>query len=228
MNGLGRLVKSSVGAKAIMAVTGAGLIVFVIVHLLGNLQIFLGQDAYNSYAQKLQDMGALLWVARAGLLLLFVTHISLAFRLWRANTAARPVPYQFPQQTLASNPAAKTMWLTGAVIFWFVIYHLVHFTFGGIQHDSYALVDSQGRHDVYNMVVRGFRNPAVAITYVVAQAFLGMHLFHGGSSFFQSLGLNHPKYNAIIRKTGLVVAVFVVAGNVLIPLTILFGIVRPV
>ncbi len=229
MKGLGRLFSSSIGSKTIVAFTGIGLMGFVIVHMLGNLQIFLGRDKLNGYAELLKATGGLLWFARFCLLALFVVHFLVALKLWRANVAARPVGYQYGRKTLETNAAAKTMWLSGLVILAFVVYHLLHFTLGVVQHDNFTLIDSSkgyDRHDVYGMVVAGFKNPLVSASYLVAQVFLGMHLYHAGSSMFQTFGLNHPRYNGIYNRVGFVVAVVVVVGNVSIPLAVLLGLIK--
>ncbi|HKB40785.1 MAG TPA: succinate dehydrogenase cytochrome b subunit [Gemmataceae bacterium] len=219
--------RSSIGRKALMAVTGLGLLGFVIVHMIGNFQVYEGPDALNAYAKMLREMPALLWVARLTLLLLFVAHIYLGITLYRENRAARPVGYvrfQYDQATIAT----RTMLLSGLVILAFVIFHLLHFTLGAVQPENFAgrhHFDHLGRPDVYAMVVRGFRNPVITISYVVAQLFLGLHLYHAVPSMFQSVGLKHPRYNPLIEKLGLIVALIIVIGNISMPLSILFGII---
>jgi succinate dehydrogenase / fumarate reductase, cytochrome b subunit len=220
------LLRSSIGSKAVVAVTGLGLMLFVIGHMLGNLQVFLGRDALNSYAQGLKDMPAVLWTVRLGLLLFFVTHVVLALKLYRDNRAARPEGYVYGRRYAATNPAARTMFWTGLAVLFFLIYHLLHFTFGTIQGATFAgnlrdpLLD---RPDVYAMVVLGFQNPLVVLSYVLANLCLGVHLYHAGSSIFQTLGMNHPKYNPAYRRVGPIVALVVTAGNVLMPVLIFFG-----
>jgi succinate dehydrogenase / fumarate reductase cytochrome b subunit len=235
MNVLLRPWRSSLGAKYVMAVTGIGLIGFVVAHMLGNLLIYLGPDALNSYAHALKDKPALLWPARIGLLTIFVIHIFLGIRLKQQNQSARGVPYVY-EDTVQANWASRHMLLTGLVVLAFVVFHLAHFTFGVVTkytdpqtgevtnyldlHDTHDTKDPT-RHDVYRMVVAGFRSLPITLTYLVAQIFLWLHLWHGGSSWFQSLGINHPAYNPLIRAFGPVLATIVLIGNCSIPLAVL-------
>jgi len=225
MSRIARFVNSSIGAKTLVALTGAGLFLFVVVHMLGNLQVYLGPDALNAYAKKLKDLPALLWPARLGLLLLVVVHIAVALRLAIANRRARKVGYD-RRATIQATPASLTMVWTGPLIAAFVVYHLLHFTFGAIYPEAYHGTDAQGRHDVYRMVVLGFRNPLIALSYIVAMIFLGLHLRHGIASLFQTLGLRHPAYDGLIERSGLVLAWIIVIGNVSIPVSIWIGLVR--
>lgn len=225
MNLLLRPLRTSVGSKYVMALTGLGLIGFVLVHMVGNLLIFLGRDALNAYAKSLEDKGALLWAARGGLLAIFLVHVVLGLRLTRQNQAARGTPYA-REDTLRASWASRHMLLTGMVVLAFLIYHLLHFTFGVTDPENYKNVlarDSTNRPDVAEMVVRGFARLPVALGYVVAQVFLCLHLWHGGSSWFQSLGLNQPAYNPLLRAIGPGLALLVLVGNSSIPLAILLG-----
>jgi succinate dehydrogenase / fumarate reductase cytochrome b subunit len=242
MNELFRPLRSSLGAKYVMAVTGVGLIGFVVAHMTGNLLIYLGPDALNSYAKSLQDHPALLWSARLGLLTIFLIHVVLASRLTLYNERARGVRYVY-EDTVVASWSARHMMLTGLVLLAFIVFHLAHFTFGVVTtytdpatgeeisyldlHDvkdpaRHAPGESP-RHDVYRMVVAGFRVPWITVTYLFAQFFLWMHLWHGGSSWFQSLGLNHPAYDPLIRAVGPVLATAVLVGNCSIPLAVLSG-----
>lgn len=229
---------SSITSKAVMAVTGLGLVGFVILHMLGNLQMFLGQDAVNRYAKFLKDQGGLLWIARSGLLVIFVAHIYIGLRLKLQNVAARPTPYTF-RNTIRATLASRTMALTGLVILAFVIYHLAHFTFAVTQQativdskgfaqtvDYLQLKDNQGRHDVYAMTIYGFKNAGVSLAYIVAMIVLGFHLSHGIGSLFQTLGINHSRYTPLINFGGKVVAILIVVVNCSMPLAVLLGIVK--
>lgn len=221
-------IKSSVGAKHVMAITGLGLALFVLVHMLGNLSIYLGRDALNTYAEGLQSMPAVVWAARAGLLVLVLVHLSAAMRLTALNRAARPVKYQVFKPS-ATPFYARAMASTGIILVAFIIYHLLHFTVGSVMADAYQTyekIEGYERHDVYSMVVLGFQNVAVAMSYVLAMVLLCMHLAHGVSSFFQSLGLSHPKYRGFIRKVGPVYALIILIGNCSIPLSVLAGIIK--
>jgi succinate dehydrogenase / fumarate reductase cytochrome b subunit len=223
MNRLSRLVRSSVGAKYIMAVTGLGLMIFVIGHMSGNLLIYGGKEALNSYAHGLTEHPVLLWTARGGLLAIFLTHLLLAFRLTQEDAAARPIRYVH-EDTIQASWASRHMLLTGFVILAFVIYHLLHFTFGVVDPSHFkALKQDPKQYDVAEMVVQGFSQPMIAGIYIVAQLLLGAHLWHGGSSWLQHLGLNGRGYDLLVNKIGPVVAVVIVVGNCSIPLAILMG-----
>lgn len=215
---------SSVTAKIGMAVTGAGLVGFVVAHMLGNLQIFLGQEALNAYAYKLKSMPALLWVARSGLILLFGGHLGLAFYLRKLNKAARPLKYAFADPVEASF-ASRTMLLSGLVIFTFLIYHLLHFTLGVTNPDTHHLVDANGHHDVYSMVVLSFQNVLISGAYIVAMLFLGLHLSHAISSMIQTLGFVSGESRAWIERIGIAMAGVLMVGNISIPLSVLLGLV---
>jgi succinate dehydrogenase / fumarate reductase cytochrome b subunit len=227
---------TSVGMKATTAVTGALLTGFVIVHLIGNLKVLAGPESINSYARALKDLGPLLWLARGGLLTVFVVHVVLALWLAKRSAAARPIPYQFKARIQATRASLSMPW-TGLAIFAFAIFHLAHFTFGWIRttpakstmtgeliDSNYLdLVDAQGRHDVYTMMVRGFQNPYVAVIYLVAMALLFIHLKHGIGSVFQSLGLNAPRIQPFLRWFSLTVAAVIVLGNIAIVVLVWMG-----
>jgi succinate dehydrogenase / fumarate reductase cytochrome b subunit len=217
--------KSSLGSKYVMAVTGLGLVGFVIVHMLGNLQLFLGPDALNAYAKSLKSIPELLWAARLGLLAIFVLHIVYSIRLTLHNRAARPIPYAFTKQYREATFASRTMIYTGLVLLAFVIFHLAQYTFFLIDPSYMNLEDAQHRHDVYRMTIYGFRNPVVTASYVLAMFFLALHLSHGFQSAFQSLGLNHPRWMPLLKKTSLAIAVIVFTGNISMPLFVLFRLV---
>lgn len=227
MSWMTRTLGSSIGAKAVMAITGVALVGFVIAHMAGNLLVFAGKDAFNDYAETLQSLGALLWVARIGLLAAVALHIGSAIRLNKLNAEARPVAYRVITPSVSSY-ATRTMKYSGYILFAFIVYHLLHFTLGVTDPDAYALtetVDGVKRHDVYAMVVAGFKNPIVSISYIVAMLLLSMHLSHGVSSLFQSLGVNHPKYNDAIGKVGPAVGALVALGFISIPAGVLAGVV---
>ncbi len=216
--------KSSILSKVVMAITGVVLVAFVIGHMLGNLQIFMGQDQMNTYAEKLQAMGALLWAVRGALLLCAVLHIVTSLYLKKLNLDARPVKYVF-NNTVQATLSSRTMIYSGLAIFFFLLYHLLHFTIGAVQPENFKtqFVDALGRPDVYTMVILGFKNAFVTISYALAMIFLAFHLNHSISSAFQTLGINHPKYNPLIKGLGPVVAIVVAVGYLSIPLSILFG-----
>ena len=212
----------SISVKVAMALTGAGLILFVSVHMLGNLQIYLGQDAINAYAKKLKDMPVLLWVARSGLIAIFVAHIALAITLKIRNQVARPRRYEV-EYSATSTLASRTMTSSGLVILAFLIYHLLHFTFGVTDPQSQQLVDARGRHDVYSMVVLGFQNVYVSVAYLVAMVFLGLHLSHAAFSIPQTLGLATAKTRIGFHYAGVILAAIITIGNISIPVAVLAG-----
>lgn len=215
--------RSSVGRKAIVGITGLLLIGFVLAHLLGNLTIFLGPDALNAYAEKLRHLGPLLWVARIGLLVVAIVHVVFAIKLSIENRAARgPVGYA-QQRSLGTSAAAKTMALSGILLLTFIVYHLAHFTFG-LTHPAIAhLKDPLQRHDVYTMVVLGFQQTPVAIGYVIAMFFLSRHLSHGIQSMFQSIGLNDERHGPLLEQAGRVIAGVIFIGYSAIPMAVICG-----
>lgn len=216
---------SSIGSKTVMALTGLGLLGFVIVHMLGNLQIYAGPDKLNAYAKTLQDLGPILWVMRAGVAALFLVHILSAFAIVRANRAARPVAY-VGRKDQVTTYAASTMIYSGLIVLAFVAFHLLHLTLGVTHPAHYASRTPTGGHDVYTMVVLGFQQAPVAIAYVVAQAVLCLHLSHGASSAFQTLGVTHPRLAFLKAGFGKAVAAVIFVGNVSIPLSVLAGLVK--
>lgn len=222
MKRFSQLVLSSLGSKYVMALTGLGLMIFVIAHMSGNLLIYLGKDALNAYAHGLMEHPGLLWSARGGLLAIFLIHMLFALRTWQDNQSARPIRYVH-EDTIEANWASRHMMLTGLVVLGFIIYHLAHFTFGVIDRENfkYALEPTEG--DVAGMVIAGFQNPLISASYILAQIFLGLHLWHGGSSWLQHLGLNGRGYDVVVNHLGAVVAWVVVLGNCSIPLVIWMG-----
>ncbi len=211
--------RTTVGKKAIMAVTGAVLFSFVVVHMLGNFQLWLGPEHMHAYAVSLRKVPALLWVARAVLLTAVVLHIWAAVSLTNRNADARPTGYQHRRKDVATSYAARTMMWGGAIVALFIVYHILHLTLGyGPSYDRQA---------VYNNVVYGFLDWRISSFYIVAQILLGMHLFHGAWAWFGSLGWDHPHLNPIKRRFATALAVAIVAGNVSIPLTVMLGWVEP-
>jgi succinate dehydrogenase / fumarate reductase cytochrome b subunit len=207
--------RTTVGKKVVMAVTGIILFGFVIGHMAGNLQFFLGRDALNGYAEKLHHLGALLWAVRLTLLAAVGLHILAAFQLWSLQRAARPVGYRklSPQ---GSTYASRTMYWSGPIVGLFVIYHLLHLTTGTV-HPDYEYLNA------YDNLVIGFSNPVVAIFYIVAMILLGMHLYHGVWSMFQSLGFSHPRYTPRLKAFAKIFSVVIVLGFIIVPLAILAG-----
>jgi succinate dehydrogenase / fumarate reductase cytochrome b subunit len=216
------LYRTTVGKKAVMALTGLVLFGFVIGHCLGNLQVFLGPRALNEYAKTLRDLGPLLWAARLALLVAFVAHIVCAIQLTRISRRARGERYQVKPPEIASTYASKTMMVSGPLLLFFVIYHLAHFTYPGLSFGGYTHSTS----NVHGNVVGGFSVPWVSSLYIAAQITLGVHLYHGAWSLLQSLGISHPQRNERWRNLAKTLALAVMVGNIAIPLGVVFGIVE--
>ena len=221
---------SSLGKKYTMAVSGGVLFLFVVGHLLGNLQVFLGAEAINRYGHFLQSNLELIWPARAVLLLMLGLHVWSATRLSLENKAARPVAYG-QYDPVGSSYASRTMLMSGCIIFIFIVYHLLHYTVmvkavNLTGHDFAArpeFYDSQGRHDVFKMMVVGFNNGWVSGFYLFGMALLCLHLGHGVSSMFQSLGWKNKVYGPFLDTLSRVIAGLIFLGYSSIPLAILLG-----
>lgn len=211
---------SSIGRKVVMAVTGLVLYGFVIGHMLGNLQIYLGPKALNDYAVFLREFlhGQGVWLARGGLLAALAAHLWAAITLTLSNWKARPIGYR-RWQASESTYASRTMVWSGPILALFVGYHLAHLTLGTAHPEFVA-------EDVYRNVVVGFQNPFVSAFYVLAMLALGLHMFHGFWSMLHTLGLSHPRYDALRKTLAWALAAVVVAGNVSIPVAVLTGLVR--
>ena len=233
MNIIANVFKSSLGKKYVMAVTGFVLFLFVIGHLAGNLQIFLGREAINRYGDFLQSNPELIWPARLGLLLMVGLHIWSATKITLENRAARPVDYAL-YQPVGSSYASRTMYVGGSIVLVFVVYHLLHYT-AEVQYLNFtgqsfaAFMEPlpghipRERHDVYKMMIVGFNQPLVSGFYVLGLALLCLHLSHGASSMFQSLGWKNDAYRPVLDKAAQVVAVLIFLGYTSIPLAILCG-----
>jgi succinate dehydrogenase / fumarate reductase, cytochrome b subunit len=219
--------RSSVGRKMIVAVTGVILILFVIGHLLGNLQIFLGPDWINGYSQHLRDLGPLLWIIRGFLLLSVVLHIYFTILLAIENRRARPERY-IDRHYVKATFASRHMVMSGLIVLAFIIYHIAHFTVR-VTDRRFGLLkaDPLGHYDVYSMMVYGFQNYYVSGFYVLGLFLLALHLTHGSSSFFQSLGLNDKKLTPRLAVGGRIFAWLLFAGYTSIPIAILLGLIRP-
>lgn len=198
-----------------MAVSGVVLSLFVLFHLMGNLQIFLGPEVFDGYSRLLHDLPELLWPVRAVLLIMVILHIWSAVELAVIKRDARPAGYR-RYTPRGSSYASRTMYMTGPILAAFIIYHLMQFTFGtgGTPFDP---------ADPYGNVVDGFRNPWIAGFYILAMGLLCLHLRHGLWSMFQSLGLHHPRYFRTLRMAAGIVAAIVFLGFISIPIAVLLG-----
>jgi succinate dehydrogenase / fumarate reductase cytochrome b subunit len=211
---------STIGRKVVMAVTGVILFGFVLGHLVGNLQLYLGPQAINEYAVWLRHVGhgALLPIARITLLVAVALHIWSATSLTLDSKAARPQRYRM-WEARESTYASRTMRWGGVIILLFVVYHLMHFTWGNA-HPSFV------EGDVYHNVVTGFSVPWVAAVYILAMLALGLHLKHGLWSMFQTLGVSHPRYERYAKLFAATFAAVIVVGNVSFPIAVLAGLVK--
>jgi succinate dehydrogenase / fumarate reductase cytochrome b subunit len=221
------LFTSSLGKKFIMAVTGMALFLFVLLHLLGNLQVFLGWEAINRYGNLLQTNTEILWPARILLLILVTLHIWSALQLSAENRAARPRPYAH-YEVMAASYASRTMLMSGLIILAFIIYHLLHFTIQvpGINlagRNFAELRDANHQHDVFAMMVIGFRSPVVSAFYSIGMFLLFLHLSHGVGAMFQSLGWKNPAYAPRIARFASVVSWLIFLGYISIPIAIYMG-----
>jgi succinate dehydrogenase / fumarate reductase cytochrome b subunit len=221
------LFNSSLGKKYIMAVTGLFLFLFVVGHLIGNLQVFGGPELINRYGHFLQTNLELVWPARIGLLLLLALHVWSSIRLSLENKAARPVGYA-EYRPVGSSYASRTMLLGGGIVFVFIVYHLLHFTvqlrYVNLTGQSFIdFEDPQKRHDIFRMMVVGFSHPLVSAFYILGIALLCLHLSHGASSMFQSLGWKNDTYRPVLDKLARAVAILIFIGYVSIPTAVMLG-----
>jgi len=197
---------SSIGKKLLMAITGLSFVGFLAAHLAGNLTIYGGADAFNSYAEHLHSLGILLKVAEWGLLLLALVHVTTGLLLFLENFRSRPVRYQVDRRAGGRTLGSGTMPYTGALILLFVVYHLLQFHF----------VDKSGT-TIHHILSNAFSSPLNVGIYLAAMAVVAVHVSHGFWSLFQTLGLNHPKYAGPIETVGLVLCVVFGAGFGFIP-----------
>jgi succinate dehydrogenase / fumarate reductase cytochrome b subunit len=225
-----RFLQSSIGKKWIVALTGLILIAYVLGHLVGNLQIFLGPEPINRYAHFLHSLGPLLWVVRIFLLAAFATHILTTILLAHENRSARPARYAV-NASVQAKAATKTMVISGLIVLCFAVYHILHFTTrtAHVSLDEYwAVKDAHGYHQVYNMVVWGFRNPLASGFYALGIILLCSHLSHGFSSFLQTLGINNRLMAARITLAGQLLAWLICIGYLSIPFSVLIRFLAPI
>jgi succinate dehydrogenase / fumarate reductase cytochrome b subunit len=224
MSWIGDFWRSTLGKKAVMAVSGIVLFGYVLLHMVGNLKLYLGAEALNHYAEWLREMGApllphegALWLVRLVLIAAVVGHVWAAWQVTRASRRARPRGYEKVER-VQMGYAERTMRWGGVIILLFVIYHLLHLTTGQAHTDFVP-------GDVYHNVVAGFSVWWVSAIYIVANLALGLHLYHGLWSMFQSLGWNHPAWNPWRRYFAAAFAVVITVGNVSFPVAVLTGLV---
>jgi succinate dehydrogenase cytochrome b subunit len=215
-----RFWSSTNAKKYVMAITGAILFLFVLGHMVGNLQVYEGPERLNAYGRFLHGVPELLWAVRLALLASVVLHIVSSVQLALDKTKARPVGYA-KKQNVASDYASRTMYWSGPILLAFIVYHLLHLT-AGVVHPGGDFVEG----DVYHNVVAGFQVWYVSAWYIISMILLAFHIRHGAWSMFQSLGINHPRHTPILKKAALVLAVVIAAGYISIPVSILLGVVK--
>lgn len=230
MNAVASFFTSSIGRKWVVAVSGLALFGFVVGHLVGNLQIFLGAESINRYGAFLQGTGELLWIVRIGLLVMLLLHIVFTIKLRLENRAARPIRYAVTKRRATSLAARWMMW-SGLMVFCFIVYHLLHFTVqvkavNGTNFDFLLLHDAQGRHDVFRMMVLGFSNWIASAFYIVGVGLLALHLNHGFQSLFQTLGLSSARLASFWTKTGQTLSWLIFLGYASMPVAVLAGLVK--
>ena len=217
--------RSALGKKYVMAITGIMLMGFVFAHMVGNLKMYLGAEEFNHYGEFLRELlvpilprTVTLWLLRLGLIGAFVLHIHAAYSLTVMNKKARTVKYQSQRDYIAANFASRTMRYTGVIFLIFLVWHLFDLTFTGT---GYTYVRGLPYENVSNSLSRF----PVALLYIVGNLALGVHLFHGAWSLFQSMGWNNPRFNTWRRNFAAGFAALIVIGNVSFPIAVLAGVV---
>lgn len=212
--------------KIVMALTGLFLVLFVIVHMLGNFSFLAGPEAFNGYSHKLASLGPLLYLVEIFLVLAFLFHAWNAVTVWWGNKKARPIGYRRTQssgdpskQTISS----KTMIWTGLLLLVFTIIHVKTFKYG--PYYSFTSASGVEMRDLYTLVMEVFRSPLYAFGYILVMILLGFHLRHGFWSAFQSLGTNHPRYSPLIYTIGLIIGVVLAVGFTIVPIVVYFNLV---
>lgn len=211
-----RLYSSTLGKKVLMAVTGIILFGYLVGHMLGNLQIFMGAEQIDRYAELLHSNAAFLWGVRLVLLFCLGVHIVAAFQVWWRSRQARPVKYKVFNPP-AVDYAAKTMVWSGPIIAAFIVYHLLHLTVGSVHSDYEHL-------GPFHNVIVGFQSVPVAIAYIVALLLLGVHLYHGLWSLFQTMGWDHARLGSWRRLFAIVASVTIIGGFLAVPLAVMTGV----
>ena len=230
------LYSTAVGKKYAMAVSGIAMMGFVLFHMIGNLKMYAGAADLDHYAHFLQTLlyplapkGWVLWILRGGLVSMLFLHLHAAWSLTVLNRQARPTRYQSARDYQVANFASRTMRWSGIIILAFITWHLLDLTFGVVNSEVGNMVMHEGDTEevkaVYASVVASFERTPVALFYVVANILLGIHLFHGAWSLFQSIGWNNPRFNKWRRAFATGFAAVIVIGNVSFPVAVMAGVV---
>jgi succinate dehydrogenase / fumarate reductase cytochrome b subunit len=210
---------SSIGKKFIMAVTGSFLIIFLIIHLIGNLTLFLGPEAFNGYVSTLDVVKPLIRIVELVLLLAFVLHVFNGVRLWIENKKANPKKYAVNVGSDNSTVFSRTMFVTGSIVLIFLVIHLSTFFYRFNFYDPEGFAN---QHQYFAIVVSFFKMSWYSILYIVAVFLLGFHLNHGFQSAFQTFGWTHKKYTPILEKLGTLYAIVMALGFASMPIYFLF------
>ncbi len=225
------LYSTAVGKKYVMAISGIAMMGFVLFHMIGNLKMYMGATALNHYAEFLKELlypiapkGVVLWILRGGLITMLLLHLHAAWSLTRLNRFARAVKYQGPRDYQVAKFASRTMRWTGIIVLSYLIWHILDLTLGVVNTTGTNGEFVKG--EVYQNVLNSLNRPVVAAFYVIANVLLGIHLFHGAWSIFQSLGWNNPRFNNWRRGFATAFATIVVVGNVSFPIAVIAGIVK--
>jgi succinate dehydrogenase / fumarate reductase, cytochrome b subunit len=212
MNWLADTLTSSIGKKLLMALTGFSFILFLTMHLAGNLTLLGGRSMFNAYADRLHELGLVLVASEYGLLFLAIVHIVVGLSLFLHNFKARPVRYHVNKSAGGRTIGSATMPYTGILLLVFIVVHLMNFSF----------VD-KSQTTIYDIVFSAFSNPVYVIGYVIAMILVAVHVSHGLWSAFQTIGANHPKYMPAIRILSIVFALMVGIGFGMLPIIILIS-----
>jgi succinate dehydrogenase / fumarate reductase cytochrome b subunit len=212
--------ETTVGKKLVMALTGVILVGFVLGHMTGNLQVFLGKEVFNRYAALLHTSAELLWVVRLVLLASVALHIISAVQLALIAKKARPQGY-VKQKSTTSTYASRTMYWSGPIVAVFIVYHLLHFTVGTV-HPTQPF---PGHEAAYENVIAGFQVIPVSLFYIFAMALLCLHLFHGVWSMFQTLGIAHPRFTPLLKNLAALISFAVAIGFSAVPIAVMLGLV---
>jgi succinate dehydrogenase / fumarate reductase cytochrome b subunit len=225
------LYSTAVGKKYVMAISGIAMMGFVLFNMIGNLKMYMGETALNHYAEFLKELlyplapkGVVLWILRGGLITMLLLHLHAAWSLTRLNRFARAVKYQGPRDYQVAKFASRTMRWTGIIVLSYLIWHILDLTLGVVNTTGTNGEFVKG--EVYQNVLNSLNRPVVATFYVIANVLLGIHLFHGAWSIFQSLGWNNPRFNTWRRGFATAFATIVVVGNVSFPIAVIAGIVK--
>lgn len=214
-----KFINSSIGKKFTMAVTGSFLLIFLVVHLIGNITLFFGADAFNGYVKTLDVVKPLIRVIELVLLAAFLLHIFNGVRLWLENRRAKGVTYKVNGSSENTDVFSRTMFLTGSIVFIFLVLHLGTFFWRFNVHDPEGLANS---HEYFQIVINFFSYWWYSLLYVIAVLLLGFHLNHGFQSAFQTFGWNHKKYTPLIEKIGTIYAIIMAIGFASMPIYFFF------